>query len=59
MAFICGLWCATEDILEDACSQLRQRFDSIEMKQVTKILQLSQYVSFDFFILFSSWFWQN
>ena len=37
VAFICGLWCATEDIPEDAGSsgslgQALWRFDSIEMK---------------------------
>ena len=37
VAFICGLWCATENIPEDACSsgslgQALWRFDSIEMK---------------------------
>ena len=41
VTIICGLWCATEDIPEDACSsgilgQALWRFDSIEMKQVTK-----------------------
>ena len=37
MAFICGLWCAKEDISQNTCSQgiLSQalwRFDSIELK---------------------------
>ena len=37
VAFICGLWCATEDIPKDACSsgslgQALWRFDSTEMK---------------------------
>ena len=45
MAFIFGLCCATEDIPEDTCSQgsLIQtlwRFDSVVLKEVTKVLRL-------------------
>ena len=64
---------ATEDIPEYACSlrqyQYRQRFGSIQLKQVTKVLktkyqnvstfsQLSLHVSFGVFI-FIPWFWQE
>ena len=62
---------ATEDIPEDACSlrQYGQRFDSNELKQVTKVLktkyskvstflQLGR-VSFDLFIFLPFWFWQE
>ena len=62
---------ATEDIPEDACSlrQYGQRFDSNELKQVTKVLKTKYskvstflqlgHVSFDLFIFLPFWFWQE